>query len=50
LDGGIIAMIEFEQVEKRYGEDAIAVHPFDLTIEDNQFICVIGTSGIRRNV
>lgn len=38
-------MIEFEQVEKRYGEKAIAVHPFDLTIEDNQFICVIGTSG-----
>ena len=38
-------MIEFEQVEKRYGEDAFAVHPFDLTIEDNQFICVIGTSG-----
>lgn len=38
-------MIEFEQVEKRYGEEAIAVHPFDLTIEDNQFICVIGTSG-----
>ncbi|MGO3792145.1 MAG: ABC transporter ATP-binding protein [Enterococcus gilvus] len=39
-------MIEFEQVEKKYGEKAIAVHPFDLTIEDNQFICVIGTSGI----
>ncbi|MEG0627907.1 MAG: ABC transporter ATP-binding protein [Enterococcus viikkiensis] len=38
-------MIEFEQVEKKYGEKAIAVHPFDLTIEDNQFICVIGTSG-----
>jgi len=38
-------MIEFEQVEKRYGEKAVAVQPFDLTIEDNQFICVIGTSG-----
>ncbi|MBM7711005.1 ABC transporter ATP-binding protein [Enterococcus xiangfangensis] len=38
-------MIEFEQVEKRYGEDSIAVQPFDLTIDDNQFICVIGTSG-----
>lgn len=38
-------MIKFEQVEKKYGEEAIAVYPFDLTIADNQFICVIGTSG-----
>ncbi len=38
-------MIEFIAVEKRYGDAAAAVEKLDLTIEDNQFICVIGTSG-----
>ncbi|MGM0216843.1 ABC transporter ATP-binding protein [Enterococcus sp. AZ109] len=38
-------MIEFKTVEKRYGDVAAAVEKLDLTIEDNQFICVIGTSG-----
>ncbi|WP_427814745.1 ABC transporter ATP-binding protein (plasmid) [Enterococcus sp. 22-H-5-01] len=38
-------MIEFEQVAKKYGKTAIAVQPCDLTIEDDQFICIIGTSG-----
>ena len=37
-------MIEFLEVEKRYGQ-ATAVETLDLTIEDNQFICIIGTSG-----
>ncbi|MBL1224150.1 ABC transporter ATP-binding protein [Enterococcus sp. BWR-S5] len=37
-------MIEFTEVEKRYGA-AVAVEPLDLTIDDNQFICIIGTSG-----
>lgn len=38
-------MIEFIEVEKRYGEATPAVEKLNLTIEDNQFICVIGTSG-----
>ena len=42
-------MIEFIGVEKRYSESAIAVEKLDLTIEDNQFICVIGTSGSGKN-
>jgi osmoprotectant transport system ATP-binding protein len=37
-------MIEFIGVEKKYGT-ATAVAQLDLTIDDNQFICVIGTSG-----
>lgn len=38
-------MIEFIGVEKKYSESIVAVEKLDLTIEDNQFICVIGTSG-----
>ncbi|MFK4567948.1 ABC transporter ATP-binding protein [Enterococcus sp. UD-01] len=37
-------MIEFIGVEKKYSA-ATAVAQLDLTIDDNQFICVIGTSG-----
>lgn len=38
-------MIEFLEVEKKYGKAPAAVEKLNLTIEDNQFICVIGTSG-----
>lgn len=37
-------MIEFIEVEKRY-DDVPAVEKLNLTIDDNQFVCVIGTSG-----
>ena len=37
-------MIEFSGVEKHYSGTS-AVEKLDLTIEDNQFICIIGTSG-----
>lgn len=38
-------MIEFKNVQKRYGSNVLAVDDFNLEIQDGEFICFIGTSG-----
>ncbi|MDH3664821.1 MAG: ABC transporter ATP-binding protein [Alphaproteobacteria bacterium] len=37
--------IEFDEVSKRYTEDAIAVDDLSLTVEDGMFLCILGPSG-----
>src|SRR5690554_7038383 len=37
-------MIEFQNVTKTYG-NTVAVKDMNLTIEDGEFVCLIGTSG-----
>ena len=34
--------IEFDEVSKRYTEDAIAVDDLSLTVEDGMFLCILG--------
>lgn len=40
-----LIVIEFKNVQKRYGSNVLAVDDFNLEIQDGEFICFIGTSG-----
>lgn len=37
-------ILEFKNVEKKYGE-TVVVHPLNLTVQQGDFLCIVGTSG-----
>ncbi len=40
-----MATVTFDHMEKRYGEDVIAVNDLNLEVSDGEFICLVGPSG-----
>ena len=40
-----MASVTFQNVNKRFGEDVVAVDDFTLTVEDGEFVILVGPSG-----